>query len=201
MKVIPSLSSSQHVLIASGGDDQSMSMYHIQVNLKAGEDGKLLVAREFSTLFNKEGAAGAAMKGSSILDIVSQDGNTFVAKVASVAYDQRFSVWDVRGKIEILKESELQYKELILIPLSQAEGEISSSKEKALLPRLYDAYESMISRVGIVWALDWNCGVITHVMEVSNLSFSLVPTESDDRNTHLDVVVAGQGFQHLKVAL
>ena len=151
-----------------------------------------MINKESSPIYNKAGTAGAAMKGASILHAQYLNQNSFSVKVASVAYDQRFCIRDVVGNINLSSLTELQYKE---VPLYSDVDKITSG-----LVRLYEAHECMISSISTEWKLKWNHGVITHVMEVSNLAHEHHKCETGERAS-VDVVIAGQGFQLLQVTL
>jgi hypothetical protein len=211
LQIMPSKSSPSHyhVLTSTGGDDQSLTLSYavlgVHRNESINESGLLCYQVSFDTapVFTKQGAGGAALKGSLIVNLrqSSECERELVATVVTVAYDQRVSVWKVkRTMMQSLQEMMSSTAEMKTLVCQFHDQTIV----KQPFPRLFSEMESMISAIACQWSFEWLYGVMTHVMEVSSLFVTSIDTEENsdtDSQKAFLMSIAGQGFQSFNLRL
>lgn len=190
-----------HVLASTGGDDQSLAVSYAYLGLCEQELEGSCYTLSFDTapVFIQQGAGGAALKGSLIVDVnQSMDEREMDLKIVTVAYDQRISVWQAKNIITSLGGG-LIATEVKTLQIDANQPVASSKAIATPFSRLFSDMENMISSVQCQWSIQWIDGTMTHVMEVSCLT--IVPGEENKRKEaetsrkSYCMSISGQGFQ------
>jgi hypothetical protein len=184
------------LVTSSGGDDQSLSITITVVEIQQRMKFEMLVAIIAKLVFCKQGAGGAALKGSLILcsDLIGDD---LSLVLASVAYDQRLCVWNLKASLTGATSENAHFQ---LVPL--VFHELGASKklsagnlhyDNLFAQNVVDGGATMVQQLDC--SLSWLKGLMTHVMEVGHLCAATQPKPVDGSQMTTVLSVAGQGVE------